>query len=378
MNIRKDRVQIGKASRWVIKIGSALLTADGRGLDREAIHDWVDQMSDLRARGCELVLVSSGAVAEGMSRLGWKRRPHELFALQAAAAVGQMGLVQAYESHFQRHALHTAQILLTHDDLTNRTRYLNARSTLRKLLGLGVIPVVNENDTVACDELRFGDNDTLAALVANLVEAELLVILTDQKGVYDRDPRQHADARLIDDAEAGDPRLSESACGSSSSGLGRGGMVTKVRAAELAARSGAVTWIASGREKQVLLRLAAGEQLGTVVHPVSGRLASRKQWLAGQLQSKGRLTLDAGAVRVLQKSGSSLLSVGVTAVEGNFRRGEVVSCHSSDGVAIARGLVNYDAEEARRILGQPSEKIEQILGYVDEPELIHRDNLVLL
>ncbi|MEA2078306.1 MAG: glutamate 5-kinase [Pseudomonadota bacterium] len=378
MNSRKNRVQIGKASRWVIKIGSALLTDNGRGLNMGAIHLWVEQMAALRQRDCELVLVSSGAVAAGLHRLGWNRRPHELVSLQAAAAVGQMGLVQAYESNFQRYGLHTAQVLLTHDDLVNRTRYLNARSTLRKLLGLGVIPVVNENDTVACDELRFGDNDTLAALVANLVEAELLVILTDQAGVFDCDPRRNEVASLIDRADAGDSRLRAAASGSSSSGLGRGGMATKVRAAELAARSGTVTWIVGGREARVLERVAAGEQLGTVVYPASSRLASRKQWLAGQLQSTGRLMLDSGAVRVLQQSGSSLLAVGVTAVEGDFQRGEVVSCHAPDGVAVARGLVNYAVEEARKIIGQPSEKIEQLLGYVDEPELIHRDNLVLL
>ena len=378
MSSRSNRAQIGKATRWVIKIGSALLTDNGRGLDMKAIHLWVEQMAALRQHGCELVLVSSGAVAAGMNRLGWHGRPHELVSLQAAAAVGQMSLVQAYESNFQRHGLHTAQGLLTHDDLVNRTRYLNARSTLRKLLGLGVVPVVNENDTVACDELRFGDNDTLAALVANLVEAELLVILTDQAGVFDCDPRHNEAARLIDRADAGDSRLCAAASGSSSSDLGRGGMASKVKAAELAARSGTVTWIAGGRETRVLERIAAGESLGTVVHPASGRLASRKQWLAGQLQAKGRLMLDAGAVRVLRQSGSSLLAVGVTAVEGDFQRGEVVSCHDSDGAAVARGLVNYDVAEARKIIGQPSEKIEQLLGYVDEPELIHRDNLVLL
>jgi glutamate 5-kinase len=365
-------------SRWVIKIGSALLTDDGRGLNTQAIAAWVEQIAALRRQGRELVLVSSGAVAEGMSRLGWKQRPHELYALQAAAAVGQMGLVQAYESNFQKHDLHTAQVLLTHDDLINRTRYLNARTTLRKLLGLGVIPVVNENDTVACDELRFGDNDTLAALVANLVEADLLVILTDQKGVYDRDPRHNSEARLIEDANAGDSRLLEVASASSGSGLGRGGMATKVRAAELAARSGTVTWIGWGGESGILLKMAAGEQIGTVVHPASDPLASRKQWLAGQLQARGRLTLDSGAVRVLRQSGCSLLPVGVTAVEGNFQRGEVVSCFSPEGVAIARGLVNYNAQDAGRIIGQPSDRIEQLLGYVDEPELIHRDNLVLL
>jgi glutamate 5-kinase len=289
-----------------------------------------------------------------------------------------MGLVQAYESNFKEHDLHTAQVLLTHDDLINRTRYLNARSTLNKLLELGVVPVVNENDTVACDELRFGDNDTLAALVANLVEADLLVILTDQQGIFDRDPRNNPAAELISDADAGDPGLNEVASEASSSGLGRGGMATKVRAAELAARSGTFTWIVSGSEPRVLEKLADGASLGTLVHPASGRMASRKRWLAGHLQVSGQLILDDGAVRVLRQSGRSLLPVGVTAVKGDFLRGEVVSCCGADGKAFAHGLVNYNAEEAGRIIGQPSERIEQLLGYIDEPELIHRDNLVLL
>jgi glutamate 5-kinase len=378
MTGKLSRLQVGQVKRWVVKIGSSLLTNDGRGLDHAAIGDWVEQMTALRRNGHELVLVSSGAVAEGMSRLGWSQRPHQLVAQQAAAAVGQMGLVQAYESHFQKHGLHTAQVLLTHNDLVNRTRYLNARSTLRKLLDLGVVPVVNENDTVACDELRFGDNDTLAALVANLVEANLLVILTDQAGVYESDPRTHPGAQLIADAEAGNSCLQAAASTASSSGLGSGGMATKVRAAELAARSGTYTWITYGREKRVLEQLAGGAGLGTVVHPASSPLAARKQWLAGQLQSKGRLILDDGAVRVLKQAGSSLLPVGVTAVEGDFQRGEVVSCCDRQGSAFARGLVNYDAGEARRIAGQPTGQIEQLLGYVDEPELIHRDNLVLL
>ncbi len=378
MSRQKSRAEVGSARRWVVKIGSALLTDDGRGLDRTAIHAWTEQMTRLRERGCELVLVSSGAVAEGMNRLGWQQRPHELVALQAAAAVGQMGLVEAYESNFQSHGLHTAQVLLTHDDLVNRTRYLNARSALRKLLELGVIPVVNENDTVACDELRFGDNDTLAALVANLVEADVLVILTDQPGVYDRDPSSSEDARLIEDAAAGDETLLAAAGGGSGSGLGRGGMATKVRAAGLAARSGTVTWIASGRETRVLEKMAAGEPLGTLVHPASDPLTARKQWLASQLQSRGRLYLDDGAVQVLRQSGSSLLPVGVTEVQGAFQRGDLVSCHDAAGVAVARGLVNYSTEEARRIIGHTSARIEELLGYVDEPELIHRDNLVLL
>ncbi len=371
-----DRQRLGRSRRWVIKIGSALLTRDGQGLDLEAIHGWVEQMWRLRESGRELLLVSSGAVAEGMCRLGWRERPHAVHDLQAAAAVGQMGLIQAYESAFQRHGLHTAQILLTHEDLADRQRYLNARSTLRTLLSLGVVPVVNENDTVATDEIRFGDNDTLAALVANLVEAELLVILTDQAGLHDADPRSHAGARLISEADAGDPRLLEVAGGGGA--LGRGGMLTKVQAAARAARSGASTLIVSGREPDVLARVAEGEPLGTLLRPACEPLAARKQWLAGQLAVKGCLRLDAGAARVLRERGSSLLAVGVTGVEGDFARGELVCCRDPEGREVARGLVNYGAEEARRIMGQPSDRIESILGYVDEPELIHRDNLVLV
>jgi glutamate 5-kinase len=362
--------------RCVVKIGSALLTGNGLGLDVPAITGWVAQLAGLRARSVEVVLVSSGAVAAGMQRLGFGQRPHALHELQALAAVGQMGLVQLYESLFQQHAIHTAQVLLTHDDLANRERYLNARSTLRTLLRFGVIPVINENDTVATDEIRFGDNDTLAALVANLVEAELLVILTDQAGLYSKDPRQHADAELVRDGEAGDARLLEMAGGSGS--LGRGGMRTKLLAAAKAQRSGAATIIASGREPGVLTRLLQGERLGTCLRPSQERVAARKQWLAGQLQIRGRLTLDAGAVRVLRESGRSLLPVGVKAVQGEFERGEVVACFDPAGREVARGLVNYSAGETARILGQPSDRIEAILGYVDEPELIHRDNMVLV
>jgi glutamate 5-kinase len=367
----------GRAGRWVIKIGSALLTADGRGLDRERLAGWVEQMVALRADGADVALVSSGAVAEGMSRMGWKRRPRMLHELQAAAAIGQMGLVEAYESCFQRRGLHTAQVLLTHDDLTDRRRYLNARSALKTLLGLGVVPVVNENDTVATEELRFGDNDTLAALVANLLEADLLVLLTDQAGLFDRDPRLSPDARLIPETRVDDPRL-DAFAGESASGLGRGGMVTKVRAARLAARSGTATVIGPGAEPGVLQRLARGESVGTLLRPVQGPQAARKRWLAGHLQVRGRLTLDEGAVQVLRGQGRSLLAVGVREVTGEFRRGEVVSCVDPRGSEVARGLVNYDAAETRRIMGQPSGRIEAILGYVDEPELIHRDNLVLV
>jgi len=373
----KSREQLGQSRRWVVKVGSALVTNDGRGLDRSAIEHWVEQLAELRLQGSEPILVSSGSVAEGMNRLGWQRRPHAIHELQAAAAVGQMGLVQAYESCFQRRNLHTAQVLLTHEDLADRKRYLNARSTLRTLLRLGVIPVINENDTVATDEIRFGDNDTLAALVANLVEADLLVILTDQAGLFERDPREHPEARLVEEISAADPAL-EGMAGTRGGSLGRGGMLTKVRAAARASRSGTSTIIASGREPDVLRRIALGEGLGTLLTAAQETLAARKRWLAGQLNVRGRLRLDAGAVRVLRESGRSLLPVGVTGVEGDFRRGELVACVGPDGREVARGLVNYSAGEARRIMGQPSEGIEALLGYVDEPELIHRDDIVLV
>nr|WP_297526663.1 glutamate 5-kinase [Thiohalobacter sp.] len=372
----RDRKALGASRRWVIKIGSALLTNEGQGLDREAIAAWSAQMAGLLAEGYELVLVSSGAVAEGLCRLGWSRRPHALHALQAAAAVGQMGLIQAWESCFQAHGRHTAQILLTHEDLADRQRYLNARSTLRTLLELGVVPVVNENDTVATDEIRFGDNDTLAALVANLVEADLLVILTDQQGLYEADPRRHPEAALVESADADDPALERMA--GDGGVLGRGGMITKVRAARRAARSGASTLIVGGREPDVLARVARGEALGTLLRPAREPIAARKQWLAGQLAVRGCLLLDEGAVEVLTRAGRSLLPVGVTGVEGQFARGELVSCLAPDGREVARGLVNYGADEARRIIGHPSSEIESLLGYVDEPELIHRDNLVIL
>ncbi len=372
-----DRKQLKNARRWVIKIGSALLTRDGAGLDLPAIQSWVDQIVVLLDQGMDVVLVSSGAVAEGMSRLGWKQRPHALHDLQAAAAVGQMGLIQAWESCFSRHGRHTAQILLTHDDLSNRERYLNARSTIGSLLALGVVPVINENDTVVVDEIRFGDNDTLAALAANLVEADNLIILTDQDGLFDRDPRQHSDAQLISESLVSESSLDAMAEGGAGS-LGRGGMATKIRAARLAARSGASTLIASGRESGILEALRRGDNIGTLLKAGEILVTARKQWLAGHLQMCGQLVLDAGAIRVLQESGRSLLAVGVMGVDGNFARGDMVACVDSEGREIARGLVNYGAAEVGKIMRQPSDKIEGLLGYVDEAELIHRDNLVLV
>ncbi len=373
----KTHADLVKARRWVIKIGSALITADGKGLDRERLRAWVDQIADLLEAGHEVVLVSSGAVAEGMSRMGWRTRPTALHELQAAAAIGQMGLVQAWESCFQRRSRHTAQVLLTHDDLADRRRYLNARSTLRTLIGLGVVPVVNENDVVANEELRFGDNDSLAALVANLIEADLMVLLTDQPGLFDADPRLHPDAELIRVAEARSPEL-DAVAGESRGALGSGGMSTKLRAARLAARSGTATVIAGGAEEGVLRRLAAGETVGTLLLAGQEPDAARKRWLAGHLRVRGRLVLDDGAVEVLRRAGRSLLAVGVKAVEGDFRRGELVSCVDEQGREVARGLVNYSAEETRRIRGRPSSEIANILGYRDEEELIHRDNLVLV
>jgi len=372
----QSRSEFAKASRIIVKIGSALLTGGGRGLDQAAIAGWVAQIAAVAGGGQEILLVSSGSVAEGMSRLGWKTRPVALHELQAAASVGQMGLVQTYESLFKQHGRHTAQILLTHDDLSDRTRYLNARGTLLTLLGLGVVPIINENDTVATEEIRFGDNDTLAALVANLLEADLLVILTDQQGLYERDPGLDPAAKLIGQARTSDAGLGEMV-GESRSGLGRGGMVTKLRAARLASRSGASTVIASGKEPDVLLRLMAGEALGTFLMSDESPLQARKRWLAGQLKLKGTLHLDAGAAKVLRESGKSLLPIGITAVGGTFQRGDLVVCVDAAGREVARGLVNYDADETRLIMRQPSSQIETLLGYVDEPELIHRDNLVL-
>lgn len=375
---QSQRAKLGQSKRWVVKVGSSLLVNEGRGLDRTLIDAWVGQIARLREQGHEIVLVSSGAVSEGMVRLGWQQRPHALHELQAAAAIGQMGLIQTYESSFQRYAMHTAQILLTHDDLASRQRYLNARSTLRTLLMLGVVPIVNENDTVAAEELRFGDNDTLAALVANLIEADLLVLLTDQVGMYDLDPRQNPAAQLIIQAQADDAHLEQMAAGGGVGRWGSGGMLTKVRAARRAARSGTATIITAGKQANVLHSIAAGEELGTLIVPAQAPLAARKQWLAGQLQVRGSVQLDEGAVKVLRQQGRSLLAVGVTAVMGAFQRGELVSCVTAQGQEIARGLVNYSAADTRKIIGQPSERIESLLGYVDEPELIHRDNLALI
>ncbi|EMP53916.1 gamma-glutamyl kinase [Marinobacter santoriniensis NKSG1] len=371
------RSQLRQARRLVIKIGSALLTNDGKGLDEAALSLWVDQIAGLIDEGVEVVVVSSGAVAVGMSRLGWVSRPDQLHELQAAAAVGQMGLVQSWEAQFKRHDVHTAQILLTHDDLSDRKRYLNGRSTLRALLDVGVVPIVNENDTVVTDEIRFGDNDTLGALVANLIEADGLIILTDQLGLFDRDPRKHADARLVTERKASDREL-DAMAGGGAGVLGRGGMQTKVRAARLAARSGAFTVIVGGRVERAITRLRQGEVIGTLLLPEQGRVAARKQWIAGHLQTRGTLTLDAGAVKVLCLGGRSLLPVGVKSVAGQFRRGEMVSCIDESGREIARGLVNYDADEARAIAGRSSHRITEVLGYISDEEMIHRDNLVII
>lgn len=369
----RPRFQPGKT--WVIKIGSSLLTADGKGLATAPVSQWVDEIVEVHRSGVQVVLVSSGAVAEGMSRLGMKTRPNQIHLLQAAAAVGQMGLVQLYESNFQRHGLHTAQVLLTHDDLKSRERYINARSTLRNLLALNVIPVVNENDTVVTDEIRFGDNDTLAALVANLIEANTLLLMTDQRGLFTGDPRKSDDVALVAEISAKDPSLDAMAGGSGS--MGRGGMVTKIGAARTAARSGANTVIASGREERVITRLMAGEVTGSLLTAEKEVLVSRKQWLAA-LPTQGKLVLDDGAVRVLLKDGRSLLPVGVRSAAGDFTRGDMVACVDDKGHEIARGLINYSADEVQRIAGRPSAEIESILGFVSDDELIHRDNLVVV
>jgi glutamate 5-kinase len=363
------------ARRIVVKVGSSLVTNEGKGIDAQAIGNWSRQLAALAREGREVVMVSSGAIAEGMKRLGWRTRPKELHELQAAAAVGQMGLVQMYETQLRSFGLASAQILLTHADLADRERYLNARSTLLTLLHLNVIPVINENDTVVNDEIKFGDNDTLGALVANLVDADALVILTDQRGLYAADPRKDPSARFVDEATAGDPEL-EHMAGGAGSAIGRGGMLTKVLAAKRAAGSGASTVIAWGREADVLIRLAAGEAIGTLLVASTPKLAARKQWMADHLQLRGAVRVDDGAVAKVRDEGKSLLPIGVLDVSGEFSRGDVIAVRSPAGVEIARGLANYSAAEARLIARKPSSQIGTLLGYANEPELIHRDNLV--
>ncbi len=368
---------IHAAHRIVVKVGSSLVTNEGRGLDHAALLRWAQEIAEVSKMGKQVVLVSSGAIAEGVARLGWSQKPTSVHEKQAAAAVGQMGLCQAYESAFRAYGLKTAQILLTHEDLADRTRYLNARSTLMTLLNLGVIPIINENDTVVTAEIKFGDNDTLGALVTNLIEGDALIILTDQTGLYTADPRSNPDAKLVEEAEAGDASLEDMAGGAGSS-VGTGGMYTKIIAAKRAARSGASTVIASGREHEVLARLARGERIGTQLTAQSTPLAAKKQWIADHLQLKGSVVLDAGAVRALRLQGSSLLPIGVKEALGDFLRGDVVSCVDASGLEIARGLANYSAAETRRIMRLPTGQIEAALGYIDESELIHRDNMVLM
>ena len=368
---------MNRYNKVVVKIGSTLLTAGGTGLDRGMIAAWAEQMAQLREQGVDVVLVSSGSIAEGITRLGLKARPTSISDLQATAAVGQMGLVQAYEACFQAHGLHSAQILLTHADLSNRRRYLNARSTLRALLKFGTVPVVNENDSVSNEEIRFGDNDTLGAMVANLIEADLLIILTDQQGLFDANPAHNPQAKLIERANARDSRLAEYA-GPSGGHLGSGGMQTKVSAARLAARSGTHTVIVSGKVERVITRVVQGEALGTFLEASEGHLAARKQWLAGHMRCAGSLTLDDGAVDVLVNRNASLLPIGVKAVSGIFNRGEVIACLAPDGTEVARGLINYPSDECKQIIGKASRLIPQILGYQDDPELINRENLILM
>jgi len=376
MTMESASLVLRDAKRIVVKVGSSLVTNEGRGLDEAAIGEWCRQMSLLVRGGREVIMVSSGAIAEGMKRLGWTTRPHEVHELQAAAAVGQMGLAQAYETKLRENGLGSAQVLLTHADLADRERYLNARSTLLTLLKLGVVPVINENDTVVNDEIKFGDNDTLGALVANLVEADALVILTDQKGLFTADPRKDPAAQFVHEAKAGDPLL-ELMAGGAGSSLGRGGMITKILAAKRAAGSGASTVIAWGREPDALVRLTQGEAIGTLLVAQTQKTQARKQWMADHLQLRGSVTVDAGAVAKLRDEGKSLLPIGMVSVEGDFSRGDVVAIRDIDGVEMARGLANYASGEARLIARKPSVDFEKLLGYVAEPEMVHRDNLVL-
>jgi len=365
------------ARRIVVKVGSSLVTNEGRGLDEEAIGQWSEQLAALVQQGREMVMVSSGAVAEGMKRLGWATRPKEIHELQAAAAVGQMGLVQMYETKLRACGVGSAQVLLTHADLADRERYLNARSTLLTLLDLKVVPVINENDTVVNDEIKFGDNDTLGALVANLIEADLLIILTDQKGLYTADPRRDQSAEFVHVARAGDLRL-EAMAGGAGTGIGKGGMITKILAAKRAAGSGASTVIAWGREPKALLRLAEGEPIGTCLVAQTPKNQARKRWMADHLQLRGSVSVDAGAVRKIVGEGKSLLPIGMVSISGEFSRGDVIAVRDPDGREVARGLANYASSEARLICRRSSADFERLLGYVGEAEMIHRDNLVLM
>ena len=364
------------ARRIVVKVGSSLVTDEGRGLDAEAIGLWCSQLAQLVQDGREVIMVSSGAIAEGMKRLGWASRPKAIHELQAAAAVGQMGLVQVYESKLRERGIGSAQVLLTHADLADRERYLNARSTLLTLIQLGVVPVINENDTVVNDEIKFGDNDTLGALVANLVEADLLIILTDQKGLFTADPRKDPLATLVQEAQAGDPAL-EAMAGGAGSSIGRGGMLTKILAAKRAAGSGASTVIAWGREPEALVRLSRGEAIGTLLVAQTAKNPARKHWIADHLQMRGSVMVDAGAVVKVRDEGKSLLPIGMTAVQGEFSRGDVIAVRDDTGLEIARGLANYTSAEARLICGKSSAEFERLLGYTGEPEMVHRTNLVL-
>lgn len=365
------------AERLVVKVGSSLVTNEGKGLDHQAITEWAAQIAKLHQGGKQIVLVSSGAIAEGMARLGWTQRPNAMHELQAAAAVGQMGLIQAYEVAFAKHGIRTAQILLTHEDLSNRRRYLNARTTITTLLNLGVVPIVNENDTVVTDEIRFGDNDTLGALVTNLIEADVLIILTDQEGLYDTDPRNNPNAQLIRVAQAGDKKL-EAMAGASGSAVGTGGMLTKVLAAKRAANSGGHTLIASGQQSNVLYRLATGEAIGTELRAQLPARSARERWLANHLRLRGRLTLDSGAIKAVTDGHKSLLPIGVVKVSGDFERGDVVAFTDENGHEYGRGLINYSANDTRRIIGHPSHRIADILGSMSDPELMHRDNMMVL
>lgn len=365
------------ARRIVVKVGSSLVTNEGRGLDEAAIGEWCRQLAQLVRDGREVVMVSSGAIAEGMKRLGWRTRPHEIHEIQAAAAVGQMGLAQMYETKLRENEIGSAQVLLTHADLADRERYLNARSTLVTLLRLGVVPVINENDTVVNDEIKFGDNDTLGALVANLVEADALIILTDQKGLYTADPRKDPDAKFVHEAAAGDPAL-EAMAGGAGSSIGRGGMITKILAAKRAAGSGASTVIAWGREADALLRLTRGESIGTLLVAQTAKHQARKRWMADHLQLRGAVVVDAGAAAKVRAEGKSLLPIGMTGVSGEFSRGDVIAVRDADGVELARGLANYSSVEARLLCRKPSAEFERLLGYVAEPEMVHRDNMVLM
>jgi len=363
--------------RWVIKIGSSLVTKSSTGLNIKNIKDWAGQINELIDQNINVIIVSSGAIAEGMNRLNLVKRPSSSSRLQALAATGQMGLIQAYEVAFKKYNILTAQMLLTHEDLSNRARYLNAKNTLNNLMQYNIIPIINENDTVSTDEIKFGDNDTLASLVANLSGAEKLIILTDQDGLYTNDPRKVKDSKLIKSISVLDKKLNKYA-GPSNNILGRGGMITKISAAKKAAKSNTQTIIANGIKKNILINILNNQDyIGTTIYNKNLAINSKKQWIANSLKIKGKIIVDAGAKKVIKQSGKSLLPVGIKSISGEFKKGDLLAICSSNNIEIATGLTNYGSNELAKIIGMSTARIKKEFGIIDSEVVIHRDNMIL-